>query len=112
MGYNIRVACTFSADETINLRDLKMQIHAGLELLPNQFNISISAWINTAPAGSGDFFYSLFRAISDEIWGMIKITSLYQLPGYKTLKLVVESESIFESDNYDPTSIPESSSHG
>jgi hypothetical protein len=56
MGYDIRVACTFSVDETINLRDLKMHIHVGLELLPNQFTISISARINTAPVGSGDFF--------------------------------------------------------
>jgi hypothetical protein len=39
-----------------NLRDLKRQIHAGLELLPSQFNISIRARINTAPADSGDFF--------------------------------------------------------
>jgi hypothetical protein len=55
MGYDIRVACIFSADEIINLRDLKRHIYAGLELLPNQFTISISARINTAPAGSGDF---------------------------------------------------------
>jgi hypothetical protein len=55
LGYDIHVACTFSADETINLRDLKRQIHAGLELLPSQFTISISARINTAPAGSGVF---------------------------------------------------------
>jgi hypothetical protein len=54
-GYNIHAACTFSADETINLRDLKIQIHAGLELLPSQFNISIRARINTAPAGSDGF---------------------------------------------------------
>jgi hypothetical protein len=54
--YDIHAACIFSADETINLCDLKRQINAGLELLPNQFNISISAWINTAPASSGDFF--------------------------------------------------------
>jgi hypothetical protein len=65
--YDIHAACTFSADETINLRDLKRQIHAGLELLPNQFNISIRARINNAPAGSGDFFYSLFGIVSDEI---------------------------------------------
>jgi hypothetical protein len=67
-GYDIHVACTFSADETINLRDLKRQIHVGLKLLPNQFNISIRARINTAPAGSCDFFYSLFGVVSDEIW--------------------------------------------
>jgi hypothetical protein len=56
VGYDIRAACTFSADETINLRDLKRQIHAGLELLFNQFNINISARINTVPAGSCGFF--------------------------------------------------------
>jgi hypothetical protein len=55
-GHDIHAACTFSADETINLRDLKRQIHADLELLPNQFNISIRARINTAPVGSGGFF--------------------------------------------------------
>jgi hypothetical protein len=51
------------------------------------------------------FFYNLFGVISDEIWGMIKTTTLYHLPGYKTLELVVESEPISSSDNYDPTSI-------
>jgi hypothetical protein len=55
-GYDIHAACTFSADETINIRDLKRQIHTGLELLPSQFNISIRARINTAPTGSGSFF--------------------------------------------------------
>jgi hypothetical protein len=55
VGYDIRAACTFSADKTINLQDLKMQIHVGLELVPSQFNISISAQINTAPTGSGGF---------------------------------------------------------
>jgi hypothetical protein len=54
-------------------------------------------------------FYSLFGVIFDEILGMIKITAPYQLPGYKTLDLVVESEPIFSSDYYDPTSIPRSS---
>jgi hypothetical protein len=60
VGYDIRAGYTFSADEIINLHDLKMQIHASLELLPCQFTVSISARINTAPAGSGGFFYSLF----------------------------------------------------
>jgi hypothetical protein len=40
---------------------------------------------------------------------MIKIIALYQLPGYKTLELVVESEPISTSDNYDSTSISRSS---
>jgi hypothetical protein len=40
---------------------------------------------------------------------MIKTTAPYQLPGYKTLELVVISEPIFSSDNYDPTSIHGSS---
>jgi hypothetical protein len=86
VGYHIRAMCTFSANETINLCDLKKQIHAGLELLPSQFNIYISARINTALAGSGGvFFYSLFGIISEEIWGMIKTTALSKIPGYKTL---------------------------
>jgi hypothetical protein len=59
--YDIHAACTFSADEAINLRDLKRHIHAGLELLPSQFNISISARINTAPAGSDGFFIAYLR---------------------------------------------------
>jgi hypothetical protein len=58
--YDIRVACTFSADEIINLRDLKRQIHAGLELLPSQFNINISAQINIVLAGSDGFFIAYF----------------------------------------------------
>jgi hypothetical protein len=40
---------------------------------------------------------------------MIKTTAPYQLSGYKTLELVVESEPISSSDNYDPTSISGSS---
>jgi Fringe-like len=40
---------------------------------------------------------------------MIKTTALYQLPRYKTLELVVISEPIFSSNNYDPTSISGSS---
>jgi hypothetical protein len=108
VDYDIHVACTFSADETINLCDLKRQIHTSLELLPNQFNISISARINTAQQVRV-VFYHLFGVVSDEIWGIIKTTAPYQLPGYKTLELVVESESISGSDNYDPISIPESS---
>jgi hypothetical protein len=55
VGYDIHAACIFSANEIINLRDLKRQIHAGLELLPNQFTINIIARINTAPTGSGGF---------------------------------------------------------
>jgi hypothetical protein len=35
----------------------------------------------------------------------------YQIPGYKTLELVVKSQSIFSFDHYDPypTSIPKNS---
>jgi hypothetical protein len=40
---------------------------------------------------------------------MIKTTTPYQLFRYKTLELVVISEPISSFDNYDPTSIPESS---
>jgi hypothetical protein len=40
---------------------------------------------------------------------MIKTTAPYQLSQYKTLELVVESEPISGSKNYDPTSIPGSS---
>jgi hypothetical protein len=40
---------------------------------------------------------------------MIKTTAPCQLSGYKTLELVVISELISSSDNYDPTSISESS---
>jgi hypothetical protein len=55
------------------------------------------------------FFYSLFGVASDKIWEMIKTTGLYQLPGYKTLELVVISKPISSSDNYDPTSISRNS---
>jgi hypothetical protein len=54
-------------------------------------------------------FYSLFGVISEEIWEMIKTTAPYQIPGYKTLELIVEPESISSSYYYDPTSIFESS---
>jgi hypothetical protein len=40
---------------------------------------------------------------------MIKTTVSYQLSGYKALGLVVISEPISSSDNYDPISIPGSS---
>jgi hypothetical protein len=58
VDYDIRAACTFSVDEIISIHDLKMHIHVGLKLLPSHFNISISTRINTAPSGSGVFFYS------------------------------------------------------
>jgi hypothetical protein len=64
---------------------------------------------STLPQQVQVFFYSFFGVISNEIWGMIKTTALYQLPGYKTLELVVESKLIFNSDYYDLTSIPGSS---
>jgi hypothetical protein len=51
MGYDILTACTFSTDETINLRDLKRQIYIGLDSLAN----SISALVY-ALADSDDFF--------------------------------------------------------
>jgi hypothetical protein len=38
---------------------------------------------------------------------MIKTTAPYQILGYKTLEIVVESEPISSNDYYDPTSIPE-----
>jgi hypothetical protein len=56
VGYDICVACTFSADEIINIHDLKRQIHVGLKLLSSHFNITISAWISTAPSSSSVFF--------------------------------------------------------
>jgi hypothetical protein len=40
---------------------------------------------------------------------MIKITAPYQLSGYEILELVVKSEPISRSNNYDPTSISGSS---
>jgi hypothetical protein len=40
---------------------------------------------------------------------MIKTTALYQIPGYKILELVVETEPLFRYDYYDPTNIPGSS---
>jgi glycine cleavage system regulatory protein len=56
VSYDIRAACTFFADETINIYDLKRQIYVDLKLLPSHFNITISARINTAPPSSGVFF--------------------------------------------------------
>jgi hypothetical protein len=71
MGYDIRVACTFSTNDTINIHDLKRWIHVGLELLPSHFNLSINARINTTqPALSN--FYSLFGVVSEKIWGILK----------------------------------------
>jgi hypothetical protein len=42
---------------------------------------------------------------------MVKTTTLYQIPEYKILELVVKSEQIFSSNHYGPcpTSISESS---
>jgi hypothetical protein len=55
IGYDIHAACIFSVDEIINIRDMKMHIHSGFELLPSKFNININAQINTSLVGSGDF---------------------------------------------------------
>jgi hypothetical protein len=100
-GYDIRAACIFSADNTISIHDLKRQTHVGLKLLVSHFNITISARINTVQLGSG-VFYSLFRIVSEKIWGMIKTTASYQMLRYKTLELVVESQPISSYDHYDP----------
>jgi hypothetical protein len=109
VGYDIRAACTFSADETISIYDLKRQIHVSLKLLPSHFNISISARMNTASPDSDEFFYSLFVIISEEVWGIIKTTTPYQIPGYKILELVVEFEPISNYDQYDTANIRGSS---
>jgi hypothetical protein len=61
VGYDIRVTCTFSVDKTINLHNLKRLIHFGLELLPNHFNISISAQINTDSVDLCGFFIVYLR---------------------------------------------------
>jgi hypothetical protein len=110
VDYDIYAACIFSADKIINIHDLKRQIHVSLKLLLSHFNITISARINTAPPGSG-VFYSLFRIVSEEIWGIIETTAPYQIPGYKILELIDESEPISSFDHYNPcpNSIPESS---
>jgi hypothetical protein len=73
VGYDIRAACTFFADETINIRDLKRQIHTGLELLPSQLvhGSTLHQQVRVF------FFYRLFGVVYDEIWGMIKITAPY-----------------------------------
>jgi hypothetical protein len=55
VGYFICAACIFSAEDTINLHDLRRQIHAGLEMFPSQFNINISARINTAQTDLDDY---------------------------------------------------------
>jgi hypothetical protein len=78
MGYDIRAECTFSSDETINIHNLKKQIHVGLKLLPSHFSITISARINTVSLDSC-VFYSLFRIVSEKIWGMVKTTAPYQI---------------------------------
>jgi hypothetical protein len=39
VDYGIGVTCIFSTNDIINLDDLRRQIHASLELLPNHFNL-------------------------------------------------------------------------
>jgi hypothetical protein len=109
VGYDIRAACIFSTDEIINLRDLKRHIHTGLELLPSQFSINISAQINTTPAGSGVFFIAYLGLFLMKFGEWLKQQLHTNYPSIKILELVVESEPIFGSDNYDPTSISGSS---
>jgi hypothetical protein len=67
VGYDICVVCTFSTEDTVNIHDLKRQIHVDLELLTSYFNLIIRARINTIQLGSGDFFYSLFWIVSKKI---------------------------------------------
>jgi hypothetical protein len=81
VGYDIHAACTFFADKAINFHDLKRHIHASSELPPSKFNISISAWINTATTGSGNFFIAYLRLFLMKFCGMIKTTAPYQLSG-------------------------------
>jgi hypothetical protein len=55
VGYDIYAAYIFSTDDTINFHNLRRQIHTGLELLPNQFNITISARMKTAKSSLSGF---------------------------------------------------------
>jgi hypothetical protein len=55
------------------------------------------------------FFIAYLGLFLIKFGGMIKIITLYQLLGYKTPELIVESESIFSYDYYDLTSILQSS---
>jgi hypothetical protein len=48
VGYNTYAACIFSVENTINLQDLRRQIHAVLDLLPSQLTITINVRINIA----------------------------------------------------------------
>jgi hypothetical protein len=59
--YDICAVFIFFVNGTINIHDLKKQIHVGLKLLPSYFNIIISARINTAQPDSGGFFIVYFR---------------------------------------------------
>lgn len=106
IGYE---ACTISVTDDITLRVLRRQIHAGLELLPSQYKISVKARINTTMAGTS-YLFNLFNVNSDQIWDMIKTTTL-SVARFKTLELVVESKARSSTSSYDPCpdSIPDSS---
>jgi hypothetical protein len=59
-SYDIRVACIFSTDESINIDDLKIPIHVGLKLLFCHLNITISAQSNIIQSGSDGFLYFIW----------------------------------------------------
>jgi hypothetical protein len=60
-GYNICAICTFFANDTISIYDLKRRINVNLEIFPSHFNLIISARINTAQPSSGDFLIVYLR---------------------------------------------------
>jgi hypothetical protein len=100
----------FFANDIVSLHDLRRLIYVSLEFIHSHFNLTISARINTAQPGS-NVLDSLFGVISEKIYGMIKLTSPYQMSGFKTRELVIDllPISIFGSRNpfreYSPTRV-------
>jgi hypothetical protein len=83
MGYDIHVTTYFSTNDTINIHDFRRQIHIDLELLPNQFNLTISTRINTTQSGMSGSFYSLYGVVSEKKMENDKIITTYQMLSIK-----------------------------
>ena len=91
---------TFPVIGTISLVDLRKQIHAGLQILPSQFDLTISAHLNTAPPGLPEK-YQLFCIDHEQIWEMV-LQNATPVLNFNMLELVIQSIPRTDRNNYDP----------
>jgi hypothetical protein len=103
VDYIIGVTCTIFISDNIIFGDLRKQIHTGLSLLHSKYKLTIKVRINTSQLGSSIYYCSLFCVSSEDIWGVVKISTT-PVMGFHIMILVVEFELVPDVTGYDPCS--------